>query len=142
MTDSGQDDVFTYEDTDYSQDIFKELERKRKAKKDDNSTLSKLDRKNMLSIIMFLKDNRPANKTDIYSNISRNVNMADKMDALQRMGLICIHDTFEKNMSYIVLTDKGERVADIIQEMIDLIDNDNGQRPPEYALWRERNRDD
>ena len=142
---STDDDIFFEEDKDYSQQIYDELKekRERKAKAKATTTLSKLDRRHMLTTLVFLKHNRPAIKSDIYANISRNVNMADKLETLQKLGLITIYDSFERNTCYIVLTDKGEKIANMIEEMLDEIDKKEEYKPPSiYSYWKETQRPD
>lgn len=145
MESSATDDVFFSEDKDYSQNIYNELKEKhdRKTKAKATTTLSKLDRRHMLTTLVFLKHNRPAIKSDIYANISRNVNMADKLETLQKLGLITIYDSFERNTCYIVLTDKGEKIANMIEEMLDEIDKKEEYKPPSiYSYWKETQRPD
>ena len=138
-----QEDVFNDPDRDYSQEMFQTLKDKRAVKEGPPTTLSLLDRKHMLTILVYLKHHRPAIKTEIYSNISRNSGMADKLETLHKLGLIGMYSTFETKTTYIILTDKGERVANIIEEMLDEIDKEEEYKPPSaYTYWREKNRED
>ncbi len=131
---------------DYSQEIYQQLKTKRekKTKSKEDTTLSKLDKKHMLTILVYLKHNRPAIKTEIYSNISRNANMLEKLKTLESLGLIGIYDTFDNNTCYVILTDKGEKVATQIEDMLDTIDSEDGSGKPQgiYSYWKESQRDD
>lgn len=142
QTDStgSQDDVFSSDFEDCSQEIYRELEKKRNSKNETPDTLSLLDRRHMLAVLVFLKHNRPAIKSDIYANISRNVNMVAKLETLQKMGLIGMYNTFESNTTYIILTDKGERVANMIEEMVEEIEKKEEVEPISiYTYWKEKN---
>ena len=90
-----------------------------------SSTLSKLDDRFMLTTLVFLKHNRPAIKSDIYSNISRNTNMMKKLETLHDMDLISIYRSDGDNTNYVVLTDRGEKVTNLIEEIISEIDKTN-----------------
>ena len=142
MTDpkKSDDDVFNTDFEDCSQEIYRELERKRNSKNEAPDTLSLLDRRHMLAILVFLKHNRPAIKSDIYANISRNVNMVTKLETLQKMGLIGMYNTFESNTTYIILTDKGERVANMVEDMVAEIEKKEEVEPISiYTYWKEKN---
>ncbi|MBE6524389.1 MAG: hypothetical protein E7Z65_05925 [Thermoplasmata archaeon] len=138
-----QKDVFSEPDKDYSQEMYQTLKKKRQSKEEPLTTLAKLDRKHMLTILVYLKHHRPAIKTEIYSNISRNSGMADKLETLHKLGLIGMYTTFETTTTYIILTDKGERVATLIEDMLDEIDREEDYKPPSvYTYWKEKNRAD
>ena len=133
---------FYPEDRDYSKEMVELLKQKRTSKESDESSLSKLDRKHMLSILVYLKNHRPAIKSDIHANISRNSGMAEKLETLEKMGLIAMYDSFESRTCYIILTDKGEKVASLIEEMLEIIDKEESFKPSIYSYWKEKNRDD
>ena len=96
----------------------------------------------MLTILLFLKHNRPAIKTEIYSNISRNINMIDKLNTLEEMGLIGMYNTFDSNTCYVILTDKGEKVAQQLEDMIETIDTMENEKPQSiYTYYKETQRE-
>ena len=72
-----------------------------------------MEEKHVLSILAFLVDRGRATKGDIYANVSRGTRMLDKLEALEREGLIEI-ETFGSSKSFIELTEKGHRVGDIV----------------------------
>ena len=78
---------------------------------------------NTLSILMFLKENRPAIKTEIYNKVSGSASLQSKLDKLQDMGLIQMYSSDTNVKIYVVLTDKGERVVRLIDEMIGEIED-------------------
>ena len=141
-TEGKEQEAFYSEDRDFSKEMVELLRQKRTSKESDGSTLSKLDRKHMLSILVYLKNHRPAIKSDIHANISRNSGMAEKLETLEKMGLIAMYDSFESRTCYIILTDKGEKVAELIKEMLDIIDTEDSFKPSIYSYWKEKNRDD
>ena len=66
----------------------------------------------------------------------------ERIVTLEKMGLIAMYDSFESRTCYIILTDKGEKVAELIQEMLDIIDTEDSFKPSIYSYWKEKNRDD
>ena len=78
----------------------------------------------MLTIIVYLKHHRPAIKTDIYADISRNNNMLQKLETLRDLGLVNIYQTVRYNSSYIVLTEKGMEVADMVEAMVKRVEEE------------------
>jgi len=78
---------------------------------------------NTLSILMFLKENRPAIKTEIYNKVSGSASLQSKLDKLQDMGLIQMYSSDTNVKIYVVLTDKGERVVRLIDGMIGEIED-------------------
>ena len=141
-TEGKKQDAFYFEDKDYSKEMAELLRQKRTSQESAESSLDKLDRKHMLSILVYLKNHRPAIKSDIHANISRNSGMADKLETLEKMGLIAMYDSFENRTCYIILTDKGEKVAALIEDMIQIIDEEESYKPSIYSYWKEKNRDD
>ena len=140
-TEGKEQEAFYSEDRDYSKEMVELLRQKRTSKESD-ATLSKLDRKHMLSILVYLKNHRPAIKSDIHANISRNSGMAEKLETLEKMGLIAMYDSFESRTCYVILTDKGEKVAALIEDMLEIIDTEDSFKPSIYSYWKEKNRDD
>ena len=54
----------------------------------DTRVIDSLDSKHMMSIIMFLGDNGPSRRIDIYEGVSRNSNMPLKIRTLIDLGLV------------------------------------------------------
>ncbi|MBE6518629.1 MAG: hypothetical protein E7Z70_03690 [Thermoplasmata archaeon] len=96
----------------------------KKARPEPKNTLEKLEGKHVMSMILFIDSMSPVVKSDIYNSISRSANVVSKLDDLRDMGLIEMYHTGRTNMSVIVITDKGKRVASIIRQMIDTIDSE------------------
>ena len=84
-----------------------------------------MEERHVLSILAFLVENGCSTKGDIYSNVSRGTRMPDKLEALEREGLIEI-GSFGPSRSTIELTEKGHRVGDIV--MMLRAELDPGQR--------------
>jgi len=96
----------------------------KKSRPEPKNTLEKLEGKHVMSMILFIDSMSPVVKSDIYNSISRSANVVSKLEDLQDMGLIEMYHTGRTNMSVIVITDKGKRVASIIRQMIDTIDSE------------------
>ena len=65
----------------------------------------------------------PVLKSDLYNDISRGSGMPGKIEALQKMGLLEIYYTARTTANVIVITDKGKKVASVIRDMLNIIDN-------------------
>ena len=72
-----------------------------------------LEERHVLSILAFLADKGTSTKGDIYANVSRGTRMPDKLEALEREGLIEMTD-MGANRALIELTEKGQKVGDIV----------------------------
>ena len=85
------------------------------------SSLSVMESKHMLSIIVYLDRMSPVLKSDIYNDISRCSNMADKLEDLRSLGLLEIYNTGRTNSNVVMITEKGRKVAESIKEIIELL---------------------
>lgn len=91
---------------------------------DKETTLSKMDQRFMMTTLVYLYHNRPALKSDIHADISRNASMNDRLQALVDLELVKVYNTVRYNSNYIVLTPKGQRIARMIEEMMNIIENE------------------
>ena len=68
-----------------------------------------------IPVLMFLRENGPSTKTQIYSAVGRSANMPAKIDRLREAGLVTIEVV---GISEVVgLTDVGGRIAEILTEI-------------------------
>ena len=88
----------------------------------EETTLDKMDRRFMMTVLVYLHHNRPALKSDIRADVSRNASMSDRLRTLVDLGLVRVHSTVRHNSGYIVLTPKGRKVAGMVEEMMRVID--------------------
>ncbi|WII07178.1 hypothetical protein PED39_06195 [Methanomassiliicoccales archaeon LGM-RCC1] len=95
----------------------------KKSRPEPKNTLEKLEGKHVMSMILFIDSMSPVVKSDIYNSISRSANVVSKLDGLRDMGLIEMYHTGRTNMSVIVITEKGRKIASVIRQMIDTIDS-------------------
>ena len=72
-----------------------------------------LEGKHVLSTIMFLGEYGAAAKTTIYENVSKNPRMPDKLEDLERAGLVAIQGGYP---SRVELTPKGREVYEFLLE--------------------------
>lgn len=78
-----------------------------------------LENKHCIAILIFLRERGSCRKTDLYSAVSNNPRMPDKIADLQSIGLVEMVTVDRKTL--ISLTELGVRVADAlmrIQEML------------------------
>lgn len=89
-----------------------------------------LQERHVLSIIAFLAENKVTTKGELYSEISRGNRMPDKLESLEREGLISMESSGGNNRAVISLTDKGQRVGDLVLGLRDEMEPDieNTQR--------------
>ena len=86
---------------------------------------SRLDRllcnANSMDIILYIHDNPWCRKSDIYSNITRNVHTLDKIHEFRDSGIILVEE--EGNRAILYLTEKGEGIAEALMRIRELLDN-------------------
>ena len=80
--------------------------------KHEERPIDVLDSKHMMGIILFLHENGPSRKVDIYENVSRNANMPEKLEVLMDSGII--EATPSVNGVILALTDSGTAVANML----------------------------
>ena len=69
----------------------------------------------IIPMLMFLRENGPGTKTEIYAAVGRNSNMPAKIDRMRDAGLVTIDRV---SISEVVgLTDLGRSVADGLAEI-------------------------
>ena len=76
-----------------------------------------LEERHVLSILIYLSQNDGCRKSDLYRDISRNPRMPDKLDILERSGLIEQIPIGDHNSVRIMLTDVGRNVADALADV-------------------------
>lgn len=84
---------------------------------DRPGSITILEERHMMSILLYLLDNGTCKKTDIYDGVSRNPRLARKLDVLEESGLIRQVAVGIGNRTDVMLTEKGNRVASAIEEM-------------------------
>ena len=77
-----------------------------------------LDDRHIISLIIFLYENGPSRRIDIYQNVSRISSMPKKFDSLKESGLLD-----EDDRSNLFLTDAGMSVARLLLCIDDVIGN-------------------
>jgi len=90
------------------------------------NTLEMLEGTHVLEMIEYIDAHSPLTKSDVYTNVSRSSGVPRKLDDLVDMGLIRIYVTGRTNLNVISITPKGHRVAVLIRNIIDTIDNWEG----------------
>lgn len=77
-----------------------------------------LDDRHIIPLIIFLYENGPSRRIDIYQNVSRISSMPKKFDSLKESGLLD-----EDDRSNLFLTDAGMSVARLLLCIDDVIGN-------------------
>ena len=89
------------------------------------ATVEILEGKHVLSTLLYISRLSPVLKSDIYNDISRCSTMPEKLEGLQSAGLVEIHHTGRTDSNVIIITEKGRKVADLINEMLVSIDDND-----------------
>lgn len=79
------------------------------------------EEKHLISIMMFLFINGPTRKIDVYTNVSNNPHIPEKLDRLEEKGLITQISDKNRRSIIIELTDKGRNVASHFTEVNNLL---------------------
>lgn len=83
-----------------------------------------LEEKHMISTLLYLYEHGPSRKMDIYENVSKNPRMPDKLEKLEEYGLVnIIPDTEGRATVVISLSDKGEKTAEILVQLHEMINS-------------------
>jgi len=77
-----------------------------------------------MAILIYLDRMSPVLKSDIYNDISRSGRMADKLDDLFSLGLIEVYRAGRTDSRVIVITEKGRKVAAMINDIIGIIEDE------------------
>ncbi len=83
-----------------------------------------LEEKHMISTLLYLYEHGPSRKMDIYENVSKNPRMPDKLEKLEEYGLVnIIPDTEGRATVVISLSDKGEKTAEMLVQLHEIINS-------------------
>lgn len=85
-------------------------------------TISVLEERHMISIMLFLAENDGCNKTCIYDAVSRNPRMPEKLNALEESGLLVQASRDDSRSTTVSLTEKGRIVSDHLRGIRDEIE--------------------
>ena len=79
----------------------------------EDNPLTILEGKHVMSTIVFLAENGPCMKSDIYAGVSRGNRMPDKLDSLRQLGLVDYGGPSDARPT-IGLTELGAEVASML----------------------------
>ena len=74
----------------------------------------------MVGIILYIRDHPCCRRTELYKNVARNDRMSVKLNILISEGIVKDLSK-ESRSSTLVLTPIGEKVADRLQSIVDLL---------------------
>ena len=101
------------------EDVFRELMANRPDRR--RTTLSELEGPNGLNLLLYLDENSPVMKTDVYAKVSKSGTMKNRLERMEDLGLITIRYAGYVNASFIFITPKGKavvrRIRDILNEL-------------------------
>jgi len=75
------------------------------------------EEKHLIAIMLFLSINGQCRKIEIYRQVSSNPRIPEKLDRMERLGLISqVNDSASRSV-IVSLTPKGRAVADLLLQM-------------------------
>lgn len=80
----------------------------------DVASVTALEEKHMISILLLLSTHGPSRKIDIYDGVSSNPRMPDKLNILEGMGLITQEVDSVTRSTIVSLTEPGEQIAGML----------------------------
>ena len=80
-----------------------------------------LEKKHMVSILLYLMDNDGCMKSQLYDSVSRTLRMSDKLDMLEDTGLIVQDSNGPYRSVRIRLTDLGRGVCRELEAIEDML---------------------
>ena len=84
---------------------------------DRDSPIRALCDAHAIPVILYLDENGPRTKTEIYSAVGRNANMPAKIQRMEAAGLLRMERRPEWRSTLVGLTETGARVARILREI-------------------------
>ena len=93
-----------------------------------------LDDGDVLSILLFLKGNKPVSVSDFHRKFQNVSDLDGKMKKFMVYNLVYVQNSSVVDSGYIMLTPQGDKVADIMDLMVDVIaymDEDLGESDSE-----------
>lgn len=99
-------------------EVLKEILDKRRPK--GIAHISDLEGPNGLSLLLYLDENSPVMKSDIYRDVSKSETMTRRMDRMRELGLIDIRYTGYLNAYAVSLTVKGKAVVRRIRGLLEV----------------------
>lgn len=94
------------------------------------TSVTALEEKHMISVLIFLAANGSCRKIDIYDNVSSNPRMPDKLNKLEDLGLIIQEMDVISRSTIVTLTNVGEQVANLLVSIDRCIKGTNYARAP------------
>ena len=108
------------QDDDLPPEIRKYLYSKRENYHREPDLIDKLEGRHIIRLILFINSMSPVIKTDIHMHVSRCNKINSKLDDLMSLGLIKMFQTAHTNTHVVVITEKGRRLATVIQDAISI----------------------
>ena len=84
---------------------------------DRDSPIRALCDAHAIPVILYLDENGPGTKTEVYAAVGRNANMPAKLRRLEAVGLLTMEHRPEWRSTLVGLTETGARVARILREI-------------------------
>ena len=80
-----------------------------------------LESANSVDILLYIWQHPLCQKSEIYANITRNAHTREKIDTLHEEELLSIIPTGKANNSLLQLTDKGNRVVELLSQIEEVL---------------------
>ena len=66
--------------------------------------------------LLYIRDHPGCKKSEIYQNVTRNAHTPERIGMMESDGLIRMEETPRSNVSLMYLTEKGDRLVDLLLE--------------------------
>lgn len=104
--------------TDIPKEVIEEILARRRPKGIPH--ISDLEGPNGLRLLLYLDENAPVLKSDIYSHVSKSGSMLKRIDRMKELGLIDVRYTGYLNSYMVSLTVKGKAVVRRIRSLVEV----------------------
>ncbi len=75
-----------------------------------------LETSGSVDILLYIRDHPGCKKSEIYQNVTRNAHTPERIGMMESEGLIRMEETPRSNVSLMYLTEKGDRLVDLLLE--------------------------
>lgn len=79
---------------------------------------------NSIDLIVYIRNHPGCRKSDVYHDVTRNVHTLEKLREFRNLGLLDMDETEVR--TFMSLTGKGERIAELLEEAGSILDENDG----------------
>ena len=95
---------------------------------DSELGVADFEEKHMISIMIYLETHSPSRKIELYDAVSTNPRMPDKLNHLERMGMLTQDIDPETRSTFVSITPLGSKVAKMFLDVDDMMRSEGKRR--------------